>query len=301
MGKAFSNRIGASTFAFVFSLCWIASVHGATFRDALGRDVRLDGAPQKIVSLAPSLTEILYSLGLGDRVVGVTQFSTYPPEAAKKPKVGTYNNLNVERIISLGPDLVIGTIDGNEQTTVRGLEEAGIRVFLVDPRNVQQIIESVAVLGRLCGAAEKGAILFQRLQGRVDRVREKTASKRRPLVFLQINLRPIMTVSRTTYHHNLIRLAGGINMTRDEPMHYPRIGIEEVLRRKPEVILISSMERGGRFEKARREWMAWPSIPAVRNNRVYLLDSDLIDRPSPRIVSGLEAMARLIHPDAGWD
>lgn len=273
----------------------------ATFRDALGREVDLNHPPRRIVSLAPSLTEILFSLGLGDRVVGVTRFSSYPAEAAQKPKVGTYINLNLEKIISLRPDLVIGTVDGNEKGTVEMIEEAGISVFLVEPRNVKQVVESVATLGRLCGVAEKGQALSRGLQERVERVFQKTAPREKPLVFLQINLRPIMTVSKSTYHHDLLRLAGGINMTRNEPLNYPRISLEEVLRRKPEVILISSMERTGRFEAARREWMKWPSIPAVRNNRIYLIDSDLIDRPSPRIVSGLEAMARAIHPDAGWN
>jgi len=273
----------------------------ATFRDALDREITLDRPPERIVSLAPSLTEVLFFLGLGDRVAGVTRFSSYPPEAARKPKVGSYINLNIEKIISLNPDLVIGTVDGNASSTVGMLEEAGLRVFIVDPRNVGQVIETVHKLGRICGVNEKAETLSRMLQTRVDHILEKTGMREKPLVFLQINLRPIITVNRHTYHHDLIRLAGGVNMTRNEFLNYPRIGLEEVIRRKPEVILISSMERGGTFEKARTEWMKWTSIPAVRQNRVHLIDSDLIDRPSPRIVTGLEDMARLIHPEAGWD
>jgi iron complex transport system substrate-binding protein len=106
-----------------------------------------------------------------------------------------------------------------------------------------------------------------------------------------------MTVNRNTFHHDLIRLAGGKNMTGDEPVTYPRISLEEVIRRKPEVILISSMERQGRFEKARREWFQWRSIPAVQTGRVHLIESDLIDRPSPRLIEGLEKMAVFIHPE----
>jgi iron complex transport system substrate-binding protein len=109
-----------------------------------------------------------------------------------------------------------------------------------------------------------------------------------------------MTVNRNTFHHDLIHLAGGTNMTADEPITYPRLSLEEVIRRKPEVILVSSMERGGRFEKARQDWMAWKSIPAVKKGRVHLIDSDLIDRPSPRIIQGLEDMARLLHPEVIW-
>jgi iron complex transport system substrate-binding protein len=110
-----------------------------------------------------------------------------------------------------------------------------------------------------------------------------------------------MTVNKNTFHHDIIRLAGGINMTEDAVINYPRISIEEVITKKPDVLIISSMERGGRFENARQEWLKWTSIPAVKNNRVHLIDSDLIDRPSHRIVAGVEAMARLIHPEVDWD
>jgi iron complex transport system substrate-binding protein len=138
------------------------------------------------------------------------------------------------------------------------------------------------------------------LTRRLESVRSAIQYKKKPLVFLQINIVPIMTVNKTTVHNDLIRLAGGVNMTADEPITYPRISVEEVIRREPEVIIISSMERGGRFEKAKKDWMQWTSLPAVKNKRVCLIDSDLIDRPSPRIIDGLEAMARIIHPELDW-
>jgi iron complex transport system substrate-binding protein len=282
-------------------LGWAASIQCAQFRDLIGREVFVKEEPRRIVALAPNLTEILYFLGLGDRVVGVTKYSYYPPAAALKPKVGTYINLNVERIISLSPDLVIGTADGNEPGVVDLLEQAGIAVFIVNPRNMRQVIDTVATLGRVCGLPEKGRALSKELSKRVDRIVEKTRPRRRPLVLLQINVRPIMSVNRNTYLHDLILLAGGRNMTQDSPITYPRISLEEVIRRKPEVIVISSMERGGRFEEARREWLKWTSIPAAKNKRVHLIDSDLIDRPSTRIVEGLEAMARILHPGVMWD
>jgi iron complex transport system substrate-binding protein len=273
----------------------------ATFEDDLGRKITLEQPPARIIPLAPSLTEILYFLGLGDRVVGVTTFSQYPPEAALKPKVGSYINLNVEKIISLSPDLVVGTADGNDPGVVDLLGQAGINVFIVNPRDVRAVIVTVDTVGKVCGLPEKASTLSRELAVRVDKIMEKTMVRNKPLVFLQINLKPIMTVNKHTFHHDLIRLAGGINMTADEPITYPRISLEEVIRRKPEVILISSMERGGRFERARQGWSTWKSIPAVKNGRVHLVDSDLIDRPSPRIIQGLEALARFIHPDVAWE
>ena len=282
--------------SLIMILGWATQSRGATFKDAVGREVTLNGEPSRIVSLAPSITEILYFLGLEERVVGVTRFSYYPPEAATKPKVGSYIELNVEKIISLYPDLVIGTVDGNKPGVVDLLNQAGIQVFIVNPRNVKQAIETIEIIGEVCGVSNKAGMLTHKLNNRVNRILENTKTKKRPLVFLQINVRPIMAVNKNTIHHDLIRLAGGTNMTQDEPITYPRISIEEIIRRKPEVIMISSMERGGRFEKARQEWLKWRSIPAVKNNRVHLIDSDLIDRASPRLIDGLEAMARIIHP-----
>jgi iron complex transport system substrate-binding protein len=277
---------------------WASSSPCATFRDALGREIPIPTPPKRIIGLAPNLTEILYALGLGDRVVGVTNHCNYPPEVSLKPKVGSYIHLNVEKIISLSPDLVIGTVDGNERYILDLLEQAHIKVFFVNPRDVRQAIETIATVGLVCGLPERAQQISGQLTKRVNRVVEITSARERPLVFLQINIQPIMSVNRNTVHHNLIHVAGGENMTADEPITYPRISLEEVIRRKPEVILISSMEREGRFEKARQDWLLWTSIPAVQKGRVHLIDSDLIDRPSPRVVGGLEIMSRLLHPEA---
>ena len=273
---------------------------GAVFQDALKRQVDLPGPPRRIVALAPNLTEILYYLGLGDRVVGVTRFSYYPPEAMKKPKVGSYIQVNVERILELRPDLVIGTVDGNRRGVVNLLQEAKIPVYVVNPRTVKETITTLAAIADVCGVGKRGHQLASLLTGRVDKIVKRTSGLEKPLVFLQINLRPIMTVNRNTIHHDVIRLAGGKNMAGDLDVTYPRISVEEVLKRKPDVIVISSMERGGRFERERTNWYSWPSIPAVKRKQVFLLDSDLLDRPSPRIVDGLEKMARLLHPELKW-
>jgi iron complex transport system substrate-binding protein len=292
------------TFSFLCLLIVLSGAESACcgeFIDSLGRRITLDGPPQRIVALAPSITETLYYLGLGDRVVGVTRFSYYPPEAILKPNVGSYVDVNVEKILTLSPDLVIGTMDGNEADKVYLLEEAGIPVFIINPRNVRQAVETVATVGHVCGISEKGAALSLQLSKRVNDIIGKIRGRKKPLVFLQINLKPIMTVNRNTYIHDLIELAGGENIAKDEPITYPRISLEEVIRRKAEVIIIISMERDGQFEEAKVEWQRWTTIPAVRNGRVHLVNPDIIDQPSPRVVEGLEALARLLHPEAGWE
>ena len=271
-----------------------------TFRDDLGREVSIPRIPQRIIALSPSVTELLFFLGLGERVAGVTEFSDHLSEAAKKPKVGSFVHINVEKIVDLNPDLVIAGADRNHPAIVGLLERAGIKAYVINPRNVQQVIESVKGVGRLCGIPERADALAADLNARLDRVLGKTRSGKKPLVLFQINIRPIMTVNRDTLHHDLIHLAGGVNMSADEPIPYPRISMEEVIRKGPEVIIISSMERGGHFEEARSEWMRWKGVPAVRDGRVHLINADITDRPSPRVLEGLERMARIIHPEAGW-
>jgi iron complex transport system substrate-binding protein len=292
---------GSRLFLVLVLGSWTLVSQGRIYIDTLGREVALEQEPQRIVTLAPSLTEIVYFLGLGDHVVGVTQFSSYPPEAELKPKVGSYVNLNAERIITLAPDLVISTADGNQPAVIGLLEKAGIPVYVVDPRNTREVIETVVDIGRVCGVLDKAVALAHELSSRVDRIVSKTVGLDRPLVFLQVNAKPIMTVNGKTFSSDLIRLAGGRNMTDGARITYPRISLEEVIRQGPDVIIVSSMDRGGEFEESKQQWLTLKMIPAADNGRVYLVDSDLIDRPSPRIVEGLEVLARHIHPEANWE
>jgi iron complex transport system substrate-binding protein len=273
---------------------------GATLRDSLGRKVEVPAAPERIVSLAPSITEIIYFLGLGDRLVGVTKFSYFPEQARGKPNVGAYTDINIEKVITLDPDLVIATADGNKREDIELLNRAGIPVYVVNPRRVHQILDAIERIGGICGIAHRARERVGSLQMRVTRVKEAVKAGNRPLVLLVINAKPLMSVNRRTTHHDLIELAGGRNLAADQPITYPRLNLEEVIRRGPEVIIISSMERRGEHEKIRRQWFRWTAIPAVQNRRVHVINSDLIDRAAPRIVKGLEEMAKLIHPEIPW-
>ena len=274
--------------------------HAAVFNDALGRNVAVPIVPKRIVSLAPNITEMIYFLGLGERLVGVTQFSYFPKEAQKKPKVGVYTDVNIEKVVTLNPDLVIATADGNKKADVEMLEEAGIPVYVVNPRKVYQVLDTIERLGTICGVVERAKHLANRLRERVIRITEAVRDRKRPLIFLVINMKPLMSVNQSTIHHDIIQLAGGRNMTEDQPITYPKLGMEEIIKKGPDAIIISSMEREREFEKVQQEWFQWSTLPAVQKGRVYLIDSDLIDRPAPRIVIGLEEMAKLIHPEIEW-
>jgi iron complex transport system substrate-binding protein len=303
--KEISFRCGFHTrvlplLLFLVLVFFPVKLRAATFVDSLGRKVVLRSPPKRIVSLAPSITEMIYFLGLGDTLVGVTRFSHFPEEARKKPRVGTYTDINVERVVTLDPDLVIATADGNRREDVEMLEEAGVPVYVVNPRRIRQILEAIESVGNVCGVAPKARARVGSLRKRIEKVKEAVRGRHRPLVFLVINTKPLMSVNRSTTHHDVIELAGGRNLAEDQPVTYPRLSLEEVIRRGPEVIIISSMDRGREHERARRQWFRWTTIPAVQDGRVYAINSDLIDRAAPRVVKGLEEMARLIHPEIPW-
>ena len=193
-------------------------LRAATFRDSLGRKVVLGASPKRIVSLAPSITEMIYFLGLDDRLVGVTRFSYFPEQAREKPKVGTYTDINVEKVVTLNPDLVIATADGNRRADVEMLEEAGIPVYVLNPRRVTKILDAVERAGEICGIAHRARERVASLRERVERVEEAVRGRHRPLVFLVINVKPLMSVNRSTTHHDIIELAGGRNLAEDQPI-----------------------------------------------------------------------------------
>jgi iron complex transport system substrate-binding protein len=298
--RYFHIKIYLNVFLIIFLSSAPLSSNAGVFHDSLGRNVAVNSVPMRIISLAPSITEMIYFLGLGKRLAGVTQFSYFPKDAQKKPKVGAYTDINIEKVVTLSPDLVIATADGNKREDVEMLEEAGIPVYVVNPRKVNQVLDTIERLGEICGVTDRAKGLVSCLRERVARVIKAVENRGRPLVLLVINVKPLMSVNQSTIHHDIIQLAGGRNMAGDQPITYPRLNIEEVIRKGPDVIIISSMERGGGFEKARKEWFLWPTLPAVQKGDVYLIDSDLIDRAAPRIVIGLEEMARLIHPEIEW-
>lgn len=272
-------------------------VDAAVFRDALGRKVNIVSFPKRIVSLAPGITETLYSLGLDREIAGVTTFCTYPEAARLKPRIGGFTNISVEKILSLNPDLVIGTADGNRQETVDKLESLGIPVYVTNPKTLDEILAVVLQVGVITGKEKVARRLTADLQNRVKRLTALVAAQKKLRVFFQIGGEPLVTVGRDTLHSQLINLAGGVNIAGREKTLYPRYSVEEVVAKQPEVILFSSMKYAEDVTRVWGQWRNWPNIPAVRDNRLIIIDTDLIDRASPRIVDGLEAMVKAIHPE----
>ena len=209
--------------------------------DLLGRSVKVPADPRRVIALAPNITEIIFALQQEHRLIGVTQFSDYPVEARKFPKVGSYVQLNLERIVALKPDLCIAIKDGNPRVLVERLESMGIPVYAVDPRNLNSIMETILAIGRLMKAENTARDLVQSMRARVARVLTKVSqAASRPGVFFQIGISPIVSVGTDTFIHELIEKAGGTNLAGgDTP--YPRFSREQVLGLSPEVIIITSM------------------------------------------------------------
>jgi iron complex transport system substrate-binding protein len=271
--------------------------HAKIVTDQLGRNMTVPDTPQRVVALAPSITEIIYALGQENLLKGVTLYSDFPPAAVALPKVGSYVQLNLEKIVALKPDLCIAIKAGNPRVVANRLESLNIPVYAVDPKNLETVMQTVLEIGNLLNANQQADVLVQRMRSRVLKVKSLVAKAEfRPRVFFQIGISPIVSVGTDTFMHELIVLAGGKNLAQG-PVAYPRFSREQVLILSPEVLIITSMARAAVFEQVKAEWSRWPNMPAIRDHRIFLEDSNFFDRPTPRLVDGLELLVKLIHPE----
>ncbi len=294
-----AKRLVLFSIILLTTLSYISVSYSASkkFRDEVGREVTFPFPPKRLVSLAPNITEILFSLDLDEEIVGVSLHCNYPEKVKDRVRVGSYVSLDYERIVSLSPDLVIATGAGNTRDMVVRLERLGFPTYVIFPKKFDDVLQSIHHIGQVISREKKALSMIQEMKKRKQGIIERTGHLPRPKVFLQIGEAPLVTVGRGSFADDLIRLAGGENIAGMGTERYPRFGMEEILRRSPEVILISSMNPRGDYDRVLKEWSRWMTIPAVKNGRVHLINSDLIDRPSPRIIEGLEEMARFIHPE----
>ncbi len=273
-------------------------LHADTYRDDLGREVTLDAAPKRIVSLGPNITEILFAIGLDKEIVGVTLFSDYPEGVKGKTVVGSYVNVNLELLISLAPDLVISTSDGNPKGSVERLSSMGIPVFVVaPPRGIGDINSAIRSIGRIAGREGEAGRLVDEMEACVREVVARLEGATARPVFYQLGDNPLMTVGGGTFIDSLITMAGGRNIAGGVSLPYPRFSMEGVLSNAPEVIVISSMAEREVSRAVLKKWGQWQEIPAVRSGEIHFINPDLIHRAGPRIVDGFEELARMIHPE----
>jgi iron complex transport system substrate-binding protein len=284
------------SYCFFLSIT-VAPVSAGLLVDQTGEKIDLPDDPRRVLALAPSLTEMIFSLQAEDRLVGATRYSNFPEAAKKLPRVGSYVQLDLEKIVAIKPDLCIAIKDGNPRRTADAIKALGIPVFAIDPRSIEQIMDAFLLLGEILGASKRAEELVADMEHRLSLVKEKVAaSKIRPGVFFQIAEVPIVSVGKDSYIDRLITLAGGTNLA-GNMTEYPRFSWENIMLLQPEVVLISSMAGGKSPELLKASWLRWPEIPAVRNNRLYVVNADLFNRPTARLISGLEILAEILHPE----
>jgi iron complex transport system substrate-binding protein len=260
--------------------------------DDLGRMVLIREGPQRIVSLSPASTEILFALGLGDRVVGVTEFCNYPLEALDKEKVGAFYPPDIEKIVALSPDLILAS-DIHRHEIIPALEERGLAVFALAPQTLEEVLESIAKAGRITGREEEAAGLVSSMRDRIEHIRRQTEGlEERPRVLYVTWHDPLWTVGRKTWIDDLIEIAGGANIFSPYFESGAMVEIEWVVLLNPDVIITSAWS----LDWANEEPLL-ANTEARQQGRIYQSDDDLVQRPTPRLLDGLDWFAHFIHPE----
>lgn len=266
--------------------------------DEVGRTVRVPVNVSRIVSLAPSLTETLYALGVEDRLVGDTVYCDYPPDAQKKPKVGGAIDPNLEQIAALRPDLVLLTKTLNRLDTVRALETLGIPSYATDPHTVPDIISSTQKLAAVLNAAEAGKSLADNMERQLAAVHTRLSSLAPKRVLFVVWTEPLISVGRNTFIADALRRAGAVSIV-DSSQDWPQVSLEEVVHLQPDYLVFapSPSDPARNSFEALANRSGWRILDAVRDRR-YAVISDAVNRPAPRIVSAIEDLARQLHPEA---
>jgi iron complex transport system substrate-binding protein len=269
--------------------------------DEFGRTVRVPQLPTRIVSLAPSLTETLYALGVQDRLVGDTDFCDYPPDAQKKRKVGGPINPNLEEIAALHPDLVLVTKEINRLDTLRALDTLGIPAYATRAQNVDEILSTTQKLADLLGVPETGKSLTADLQARLAALHAKLEALPPSRVLFVVWTRPLISVGKNTFIADALRKADATSIV-EASQDWPQMNLEEVVRLQPDYLVFaaSHADSAARDFESLANLPSWQLLDAVRNRRFAVI-SDAVNRPAPRIVSAIEDLARQLHPTAFQD
>jgi iron complex transport system substrate-binding protein len=268
-----------------------------TFEDEMGRKVTLRTWPaRRVVSLAPSITEILFAIGAGDTLVGRDGYSNFPREVEAVPVVGTDLEPSLERVLGLRPDVVITATTANRIETVEELERVGLAAFTTHTESLGELDATIRSVGALVDRAAEAEALAARLRAGLDEVRRAAAGKPGVPTLVVVWNDPLYVVGKDTYAAELLALAGGRNVADDAGAGFPRYALERVLRNAPEVLIIGSHSTTGGPSDPAAYWSRWPTIPAVKSGRIHLVDGDVVFRPGPRVVEAARALRELLAP-----
>lgn len=263
--------------------------------DDLGKKITIKTEPKRIVSLAPSNTEIVFALGASQKLVGVTTYCDYPEEAKKIEKIGDFASPNVEKIAALQPELVLAA-GGIQEGIVEKLEKLGIPVFVVDPKNFFQLSANLKKLGQVLNTEEKAEDIIRDIQSQKKMVEEKTRDLPKVKVFFEIYSQPLITAGTETFIDEMITLAGGKNIGASAGKGFPQFSEEQLVQENPDIYLAVKMSMGNPADLAKRPGYA--NLKAVQEGRVYVVDDNLVTRAGPRLAQGLLELVKAIHPEA---
>lgn len=267
--------------------------------DHVGRELEFEAAVNEIVSLMPSATEIIFSLDLEEKLIGVTDYCDYPGQAMEKPSMGGFADPDIEKVVALEPDLVI--VSSLNQNKVERLGEMGIESMVLTPQTIEEIYDSIDLIGALAGGEDEAKSLIQEMEERIGKVEEKVAEvteDEKVGVYYELYAETLTTVGTDSVIHEIIGRAGGNNIFSDIDDEYPQVSEENVVERNPEVILFP--EAHGTEEHAAerfKERPAWEEISAVKNGRLHAVDVDIFSNPGPRVVKAIEKGAELFYPE----
>ena len=271
-----------------------------TITDDLGVTVTIDKYPERIVSLSPANTEILFALGLGDRIVGVTEYCTYPEAALSKDKIGGFSTINTEKIAVLNPDLLVAA-DGNSEETIVHLRELGYTIITVNADTIDTTLADIRLIGKAAGVESAAEELVSSMQADLAEIAEKTKGAEKPTILHCMWTDPLWVSGSGTFQDEMISAAGGVNAAAAEG-GWVALTMEKFLTMNPDIIVVDSGDgMGVGTDDALKNFFLkdsrMQSLSAVQNERVYVVNADIIDRGGPRIVEGVEALAEIAHPD----
>ena len=271
-----------------------------TITDDLGVTVTIDKYPERIVSLSPANTEILFALGLGDRIVGVTEYCTYPEAALSKDKIGGFSTINTEKIAVLNPDLLVAA-DGNSEETIAHLRELGYTIITVNADTIDTTLTDIRLIGKAAGVESAAEELVSSMQADLAEIAEKTKGAEKPTILHCMWTDPLWVSGSGTFQDEMISAAGGVNAAAAEG-GWVALTMEKFLTMNPDIIVVDSGDgMGVGTDDALKNFFLkdsrMQSLSAVQNERVYVVNADIIDRGGPRIVEGVEALAEIAHPD----
>jgi iron complex transport system substrate-binding protein len=262
--------------------------------DGYGREIEIEKPAEKIISLAPSMTETIFALGAGDRLVGVTTYCNYPEEAKEIDQVGDFEGPNLESVIEKNPDVVVALAMGDDEKSK--LEDAGITVFLQDPQNLGEVFDNIKKIGTILGLQEEAESLTSNMNAKKDSIVETVSNYDSKKVFYEVWSEPLMTAGPGSILDEMINLSNGENIAYDAESLYPEYSLELLIERNPEVYLTA--DDGFKTVEDIKNREGYENITAIKENNIYMLHPDIVSRTGPRIIEGLEMIAQAIHPEA---